>query len=180
MAVGCRYLIGSGFLAGGIKKWFMFQVWRLQQVAAILTLVLLSLNLSLQIYNYMQWRPEILSPYILVPLLFLLITLAIWTVALFWDLKMKMWREQMSVTMERNPYAKEKMYAKEIVQYAMLYLPILDNLGKTDPEVKAYADSFRVWINKAIKEDPAAMMEFKELLEYIGKVPDKVEKIGKN
>jgi hypothetical protein len=166
-------------LAGGVKKWFMLQVWRLQQVAAILTLVLLSLNLALQIYNYMQWRPAIISPYILVPILLLMITLAIWLFALFWDLKAKMWREQMAVAMERNPYAKEKLYAKEIANYAFMWLPILDNLGKTDPEAKAHADSLRTWVDKALKDDAAAMMEWKELLEYIGKYPDQVGRLGK-
>ena len=166
-------------MAGGVKKWFMFQVWRLQQVAAILTLALLSLNLALQIYNYMDWRPEILSPYYLVPLLLLLITLVIWLFALFWDLKMKMWREQMAVAMERNPYAKEKLFAKEIANYAFMWKPILDNLGKTDPEVKAHADSLRAWVDRVLKEDESASAEWRELLNYIGKYPDEVDKIGK-
>jgi hypothetical protein len=159
----------------------MFQVWRLQQVAAILTLVLLAFNLSIQLYDKLSWRGGLFeSSFTAIPFIMLILVAAIWLFSIFWDLRMKMWREQMSVTMERNPYAKEKMYAKEIVQYAMLYLPILDNLGKTDPEVKAHAESFRIWMNKALKEDPAALMEFKELLEYIGKVPDTVEKLGKN
>ena len=36
-------------MPNGLKKWFMLQVWRLQQVAALLTLVLLALNLALQL-----------------------------------------------------------------------------------------------------------------------------------
>ena len=171
--------IGSGFLAGGVKKWFMLQVWRLQQVAAILTLALLSLNLALQIYNYMDWRPEIFSPYYVVPLLLLVITLVIWIIALFWDLKMKMWREQMAVAMERNPYAKEKMNAKEIAQYALIWLPIMENLGKTDPEAKAHAESLRAWVNRALKDDAAARMEWNELLNYIGNHSDRLQELGK-
>ncbi|HUW42818.1 MAG TPA: hypothetical protein VMW02_01130 [Thermoplasmata archaeon] len=167
-------------MAGGVKKWFMLQVWRLQQVAAILTLALLSLNLALQMYNFMDWREGVFSsPYYAVPILLLLITLVIWGFAIFWDLRMKMWREQMAVAMERNPYAKEKLYAKEIANYAFMWLPILDNLGKTDPEAKAHADSLRTWVDKALKDDAAAMMEWKELLEYIGKYPDRVGDLGK-
>jgi hypothetical protein len=93
---------------------------------------------------------------------------------------MKMWREQMAVAMERNPYAKEKMYAKEIANYAFSWLPLLDSLGKTDPEAKAAAESLRLWINKALKDDPSAMGEWTELLAYIGKVPDRINELGKN
>jgi hypothetical protein len=158
----------------------MLQVWRLQQVAAILTLALLSLNLALQMYNFMNWREGLFSsPYYAVPILLLIITLIIWAFAIIWDLRMKMWREQMAVAMERNPYAKEKLYAKEIANYAFMWLPILDNLGKTDPEAKAHADSLRTWVDKALKDDAAAMTEWKELLEYIGKYPDRVGQLGK-
>jgi hypothetical protein len=158
----------------------MLQVWRLQQVAAILTLVLLSLNLAFQMYNFMNWREGIFStPYMAVPILLLAITFVIWIIAVIWDLKMKMWREQMAVAIERNPYAKEKMYAKEISGYAFFWLPVLENLGKTDPQAKSAADSLRTWINKALSEDPSAQTEWKELLEYIGKVPDHIDKIGK-
>jgi hypothetical protein len=167
-------------MAGGLKKWFMLQVWRLQQVAAILTLVLLALNLAIQLYDKVSWRGGLFeNSYTAVPLIMLVLVAAIWGFSVFWDLRMKMWREQMSVTMERNPYAKEKMYAKEISGYAFFWLPVLENLGKTDPQAKAAADSLRSWINKALLEDPAAQAEWKELLEYIGKVPDHVDKIGK-
>lgn len=167
-------------MAGGVKKWFMLQVWRLQQVAAVLTLALLSLNLALQMYDFMDWREGVFSsPYYAVPILLLLITSVIWVFAIFWDLKMKMWREQMAVAMERNPYAKEKMYAKEIANYAFSWLPLLDSMGKTDPEAKAAAESLRTWINKALKDDPAALGEWKSLLEYIGKVPDRINDLGK-
>jgi len=167
-------------LAGGVKKWFMFQVWRLQQVAAILTLVLLSLNLAFQMYNFMNWREGIFStPYLAVPLLLLAITLVIWIVAVIWDLKMKMWREQMAVAMERNPYAKEKMNAKEIAQYSLIWLPIMDNLGKSDPEAKAHAESLRAWVNRALKDDAAARMEWEELLSYIRNHSDRLGELGK-
>jgi len=158
----------------------MLQVWRLQQVAAVLTLALLSLNLALQMYNFMNWREGLFSsPYYAVPILLLIIVAIIWAFAIFWDLRMKMWREQMAVAMERNPYAKEKLYAKEIANYAFMWLPILDNLGKTDPEAKAHADSLRTWVDRALKDDAAAMAEWKELLEYIGKYPDRVGQLGK-
>jgi len=158
----------------------MLQVWRLQQVAAILTLVLLALNLSIQLYDKLSWRGGLFeSSYTAIPFIMLLLVAAIWGFSIFWDLRMKMWREQSAVAVERNPYAKERLYAKEIANYSMMFLPILDNLGKTDPEAKAAAESVRSWINNALAEDPSAQIEWKELQEFIGQVPDKVKRLGK-
>jgi hypothetical protein len=158
----------------------MLQVWRLQQVAAILTLVLLALNLSIQLYDKLSWRGGLFeSSYTAIPFIMLLLVAAIWGFSIFWDLKMKMWREQSAVAIERNPYAKERLYSKEIANYSMMFLPILDNLGKTDPEAKAAAESVRSWINNALAEDPSAQIEWKELQEFIGQVPDKVKRLGK-
>lgn len=158
----------------------MLQVWRVQQVAAILTLILLALNLSLQLYNYINWRGGILeTPYIGVPIILLALGLVIWGFAIFWDLRMKMWREQMAVTMERNPYAKEKMYAKEIMLYGLTWLPVMDKLAKDDPEMRKSADAFKVWIRRAINEDPGTKAEWDSLLEYIKDYPDHIGNIDK-
>jgi hypothetical protein len=158
----------------------MLQVWRLQQVAAILTLVLLALNLSIQLYDKLSWRGGLFeSSYTAIPFIMLLLVAAIWGFSIFWDLRMKMWREQSAVAVERNPYAKERLYAKEIANYSMMFLPILESLGKTDPEAKAAADFVRRWINNALAEDPSVQIEWKELLEFIGKSPNQVKELGK-
>ena len=39
-----------------VKKAFMVWVWRVQQVALILTLAMTAINLSLQIGNHIAWR----------------------------------------------------------------------------------------------------------------------------
>jgi hypothetical protein len=167
-------------LAGGVKKWFMFQVWRIQQVAAVLTIVLLALNLSLMMWGETKWWGGVFqNSYTAIPVFMVTLLVVIWLFSIFWDLKMKMWREQMAIAMERNPYSKEKMYAKEISGYALFWLPVLDHLGKTDPDAKASADALRVWIKKALSEDPAAQQEWKELLNYIEKYPDNLNELHK-
>jgi hypothetical protein len=82
---------------------------------------------------------------------------------------MKMWREQMAVAMERNPYAKEKMYSKELVVYAMLWLPLLDHMGKDDPKIREAADNLRTWLKRAADGDGALEAEVMDILEYIGR-----------
>ena len=153
-----------------IKKWFMLQIWRLQQVAAILTLVLLALNLALQIFGLIKWREGSLlsTSWIGVPLILLLLAMVIWSFAIVWDLRLKMWRDQATVLAERNPYAKEKMTAKEVAFYGLTWIPILEKMGKDDPNIMEAANAMRRWIKIAANLDSMAEKDVKELGEHIG------------
>jgi hypothetical protein len=146
----------------------MVQIWRLQQVAQLLTLALLALNLSLQLYGYIRWRGAFFAtPYTGVLFILLVLAAVIWGFAIFWDKRMKMWREQMTVLMERNPYAKERMPSKEIVAYELIWLPLLDKLGKDDPQVEAAANGLREWIKKLSDQDPELAKDVKEVYDFI-------------
>ena len=152
-----------------MKKWFMLQVWRLQQVAQLLTILLLALNLSLQVWGYIKWRGEFLSnPYIGVFLILLVLAAAIWSFAIIWDLRLKMWRDQMSVLVEKNPYMKEKFSPKEIAVYGMVWLPMLDHMAKSDPSIKEHADAMRKWLRRELTEDALAMKDIDDIFTYIG------------
>ena len=157
-------------MAVRIKKWFMLQMWRLQQVSQPLTLALLAINLSLTVFSLIKWREGSLlsSSWIGVPLILLLLAMVIWSFAIIWDLRLKMWRDQATVLVERNPYSKEKMSAKEIMVYGIFWLPLLENAGKTDPKAKLAADALRVWINKASKEEVDLNRDLDDIFEHIG------------
>jgi hypothetical protein len=162
-------------MSGGPKKWFMLQMWRFQQVSQIATLALLALNLSLQVYNFVSWRGSVFeSPYTAVPLILLILVAGIWAFAIFWDMRMKMWREQMAVAMERNPYAKERMYSKELVIYSMLWLPMLEHMGEKDPKLKESADHLRAWLKKAYDDDKSLRKETGDILRYMGTESDDI------
>lgn len=159
-------------MAAGVKKWFMLQMWRVQQIAQIATIILLALNLSLQVYNFMSWRGSVMaSPYTGVPLILLVLVAVIWVAAIIWDMRMKMWREQMTVIAERNPYMREKMSTKEVVLMGLTWLPLLDKLGKDDPEVRASAAALRKWIGEVTKADPFLAQDIKEVHKLTGKDP---------
>jgi len=157
-------------MAKRLKKWFMLQMWRLQQVAQILTLALLALNLSLQVFGLIKWREDSLLSisYVGVPMILLVLAAIIWTFAIIWDLRLKMWRDQAVVLVERNPYSKEKMSSKEVVMYSLFYLPLLESLAKDDPAKKADADWLRLWIKKNLEEDPSTAKDAREIMEYLG------------
>lgn len=156
-------------MPNGMKKWFMLQVWRLQQVAQLLTIFLLALNLSLQVWGYVKWRGEFLSnPYIGVFMILLALAAAIWSFAIIWDLRLKMWRDQMSVMIDKNPYMKEKFSPKEIALYATLWLPMLDFMAKSDPSIKERATFMRKWLKREMGEDALVAKDIDDILDYIG------------
>lgn len=152
----------------GPKKWFMLQMWRIQQVAQIATIALLAMNLALMIYPNMSWRGwPFSSIYTAVPLIALVLLLVIWLFSIVWDLRLRMWREQQTVLVERNPYAKEKLNAKEIAVYGLFWLPLVEKLGEEDPEVKKSAAFMREWLRRAYT-DKALVGEVEEITKYLG------------
>jgi hypothetical protein len=139
-------------------------------VAQILTLVLLGVTDSFLLWDKVEWRGGIIADPYLGPFIILLsIGLAVWIFAIIWDLRLKMWREQMTVLTERNPYAKEKMSAKEIAIYQEFWLPLLEKFGREDAKLKRSADSLRTWLSKEVEKDPALARDVKELMEHIEK-----------
>jgi len=155
-------------VVGGPKKWFMLQMWRIQQIAQIATIALLALNLALQAYAYMSWRGSIFSsPYAGVPLIAMILFAAVWGFSIIWDLRMRMWREQQTVLVEKNPYTKEKLTAKEIAVYALFWLPLLEKFAEEDPEVRKSVTFMRDWLRKAYA-DKALVAEVQEITNYLG------------
>jgi hypothetical protein len=153
----------------GIKKWFMLQFWRVQQVAQILTLFLLGVTDSFLLWDKIQWRGGIIAdPYLGPTILLLSIALVIWVFSIFWDLRLKMWRHQMSVLVEKNPYMKERFSPKEIATYGLVWLPMLDHMAKSDPSIKEHAVAMRRWLKRELTEDALTTKEIDEIFEYIG------------
>jgi len=164
-----------------VKKWFMLQVWRLQQISQVMTLFLLALSEATVIWGFLKYRGGLFNnPYFMIPLLLVIFGAAIWMASIFWDLRLKMWRDQATVLVERNPYSKEKMAAKEIVLYGMTWLPLMEKLGENDPKMRMQAEALRAWLRKASKEEPDLEKDMKEILDFIGEdAPDHVLRLQK-
>jgi hypothetical protein len=154
---------------GRPKKWFMLQVWRLQQIASVMTLFLLALSEATVIWGFLKYRGGLFgSPYVMIPILMAAFGGAIWAASIFWDLRLRMWRDQMAVLQERNPYAKERLTAKEMAQYSLIYIPILEKLGKEDRKAADAAEVLRTWTSREWHDDPALVREVGELFGHIG------------
>ena len=154
----------------GPKKWLMLQMWRVQQISQILSLVMIAATDALLVYDYMKWREGSLfsTPYIGVPLLLLFIIAIIWGVSIVWDIRLKMWREQVTVVFEKNPFTKEKMTPKEIVIYGTVWLPLMERMGEDDPKLKASADALRTWLLRSMEDDLVTEKEVSLIRRYIG------------
>jgi hypothetical protein len=101
-------------------------------------------------------------------MILLVLAAAIWSFAIIWDLRLKMWRDQMSVLVEKNPYMKEKFSPKEIAVYGMVWLPMLDHMAKSDPNIKEHAAAMRKWLKRELTEDALTTNDIDDIFEYIG------------
>ncbi|UCE45674.1 MAG: hypothetical protein JSU93_01985 [Methanobacteriota archaeon] len=160
-------------MSGGVKKWFMLQVWRIQQVAQLLVLTMMAITDAILVYDYTDGlrvggEPLISDRALGVLFVLILIGGAIWLFALIWDMRLKMWREQMTVLVEKNPFTKEKMTPKEIAMVNIIWAPLIERLGKDDPKAKEYAKALKHWARKSMKEDPIAEEEVRTILKYVG------------
>ena len=172
-------------LVRGVKKWFMTQVWRFQQVAAILTLMMMALTVSLNIYSYMKWREGeglLANTYIGVSMVLITAIVAMWIVAYLWDKKAQMWREQMVVSAERNPFMNERLCAKDIVYITEVYIPTLEMVAKTNPDKRSTLDAMNKWIEMNLRGDKVLLEDTKRIFRAIGvEVPEIIRKVeGKN
>ena len=139
-----------------IKHWLMVQVWRVQQIGGILSLVLMAIADTVLITNSIVWRLG--NYYLTVVLLLILLGSTILLCGWLWDKKAKMWREQMIVTVERNPYASLKLMPKEIIGYQVIYIPLMEFMAKTDEKNRESllhnAEMYRGWIRDGFAQDP--------------------------
>jgi Na+/citrate or Na+/malate symporter len=129
----------------------------------------MAVNLALLVWGYVKWRSPILQDSITGPVtIFLILAVAIMSFALIWDLRLKMWREQTSVLVEKNPYMKEKFAPKEIALNAMLWIPLMEKLGKDDPALAENARLLKEWLKREIREDKLTTKDLEDIMAYMG------------
>jgi len=81
-------------------------------------------------------------------ILFLLFASFILIVGILYDRVLKLWREQMDVVIERNPYADDKLYRKEQMQWDQFYLPLARAVHRIspDPDLKEAIARVEDWV----------------------------------
>ncbi|MBE0518803.1 MAG: hypothetical protein IH630_06225, partial [Thermoplasmata archaeon] len=90
-------------------------------------LSLLAVNLALTTNQYIEWRFS--NSYIGTSIVIIVLAALIWTFGYLWDRKLKLWKEQMVVSIERNPYSTMHMTPKEVVSHVTIWIPWLRERG---------------------------------------------------
>jgi hypothetical protein len=139
-----------------LKKKLMEFMWRLQASQTIIGIVFWPLTLTGIFYPYFRDRTNNfgLGPGSVLGgmlILFLIIVLAIVIFGLVFD-KMRFWKEQNIVSIERNPYASFKINAKEIYWMRMWSLAARANPA-LPPELKKELEFYERWMDYNINSD---------------------------
>ena len=80
--------------------------------------------------------------------MFAMFAIAILLIGFLYDRVFKLWREQMYVAMDRNPYADDLFLRKEVLQYEQFYLPLARAVYKVspDPDLKEAIARVERWV----------------------------------
>jgi hypothetical protein len=139
------------------KHWAMKWVWRTQQIAAISTLLITAMTLTLQLSGKLDIGIQ--SPYLRAVATFLLLLVSILVLGYLWDAKGKLWVEQIEVVTERNPYMTYHMTAKEIVSNLTMWIPLYQANGN-----QVGAKVMEDWTRKALEIDQKVKPRCDELI----------------
>ncbi len=167
-------------MAGGIRKRAMIYLWRAQQSGAIISITLLGTLTAASLYTQFlrEWTDNYGLPDSWV-LGGVLVTMAIifagvFGVGFMFD-RMKFWREQNIVAIERNPYGSYKVTAKEI-QWIRLWSAAV-RAGDASPESRAIVEKFEKWIERSMAEDALLKAEVEAIDRWISAGDESVKRI---
>ncbi len=159
----------------GLQKQFMLLVWRFQQVNSMVIIVGLSMTLTLQLYPYVGWRFSAIGltskhDWLIMLILFIFTFSAAIIFGMIYDVVLKLWIPQSVVTIERQPYAKEKNAAKTILNRKFFYIPMLRKAG-----LEREADFNLKWIEHNMEEDKILREDVNRIIQWINEYKLKSE-----
>ncbi|TLZ51209.1 MAG: hypothetical protein E6K18_05735 [Methanobacteriota archaeon] len=146
-----------------MKKYLMLLIWRISQTGPILSIFFWSAALSGifwpivggssppgPLFAFLRWLgiPADRVTVVGLLLLFLVFAATILFIGFVYDRVLKLWREQMYIAMDRNPYADDLLFHKEIMQWEQYYLPLARAMYKVspDPELKRAIERVERWV----------------------------------
>jgi len=160
---------------GSVKKSLMLLVWRFQQINSMILIIGLSFTLTLQSYKYISWRFVALGipaklDWLIMLIIFIIIFSGAIVVGIIYDSIMKLWIQQSIVTVERNPFAKEKIAAKVILNRKYFFNPLLEKANLKN-ELK-FSD---MWIERNMEDDPILRKDVYRIINWVNEYKLKSE-----
>ncbi len=172
-----------------VKHSFMLQLWRFQQSQALLGLLLWSLLLTVTSFDVL--KPVLLgflnrqfgippdapgAVFISLLIIFVAIVSSLFIFGYIYDNYLRLWREQSDVAIDRNPYTRERLTAKEILTWRNMFLPALRSAAASrgsdgpssanDPDVESHIAFMENWIQRSL-EDSRTRRAVEETREWV-------------
>lgn len=136
-------------------------------------MVTLTITLTIVVFGMVDWRFYALfkklgldfgteGDIIIILLIFTSIITCGVTFGFLYDRIFQLWKTSTVVAVERNPYTKQMMQPKEVLNWHYFFIPMLRSTGKDDE-----ADLMEKWNNKCLKENPELRAEVNDVLKWI-------------
>ena len=140
-----------------LKKKIMKVFWRVQQAQMVISVVFWSMTLTGVFYPFIrEWLLNRLlgeeNVFLGMLLIFLLVVGAILLFGFIYD-KLKFWKEQQFVMIERNPYTSWKLHPV-FSQFADLWVEMAKSVENPSPELQAKIKFFEDWVARCQEFDP--------------------------
>jgi len=132
------------------RRFVNLQYIKLKKVAAVGSMIMLSINLSLTIFLYLGHRN--IHPYVGIPLVFVGVLMVLWFLAHIYVRKMEMYRTEQAAEVTYNPYSvyaispfQEMIYSYSAVPMMKALLKILPEDSKEYEDLKNHLEKFENW-----------------------------------
>ena len=148
-----------------IKKNLMLMVWRFQQVNSFVVIFGLSMTLTLQAFPFVKWRFNqigIVDNWLINLILFLVIFAGAVIVGIIYDSLLKLWIQQQVINIERNPYAKEKLAPKGVLNRKFFFIPMLKKAG-----LRSEAIIQESWIEHNLEREPILRKDVYRIIKWV-------------
>ena len=160
---------------GGLQKFGMMLMWRMQAIGSLYSVSMLTITLTLVVYPFVNWRfYEIFGKIGLdlgtqadVPITAIIFTLIVSTAMIggfIYDRVLKLWKTSTVVAVERNPYAKNLMQPKEILNWQYFFVPMLKANGYNKE-----AEFMEKWNNKCLSENHVLRQDVNDIMKWVDK-----------
>jgi len=165
---------------GFIRKRAMIYLWRAQQSGSIISILLLGTLTAATLYrDYLKaWTDNYGLPEsfefggVVITMMFIFII--VFGIGFMFD-RLKFWKEQSIVAIERNPYGSYKWTPKEL-QLLRLWMAAIAGPNQTE-EQKRIVALFDQWIKRSIADDPIVRKELEAVEKWVLSHDESIQKI---
>ena len=148
-----------------VKRFVMVQIWRIQQSYILLSLLIWGIIITftswtvlkdvwadiLQRFGISMGAPGAVASGLAV--IFICVFTLLYIIGVIYDKYLRLWREQLDVSVEKNPYTQEKLMVKEVLMWRHMFLPTLRAVAPRDPDAQREIEFMEDWIQKSIASD---------------------------